>query len=58
MLVLHLHWPAGRHLNRFIDYPLLKVRLLHWFNFRHNLTGFLHWGGNFGGLSRSSTFRR
>jgi len=38
--------PQGRHLNRFIDYPLLKVRLLHWFNFRHNLTGFLHWGGN------------
>lgn len=39
--------PQGRHLNRFIDYPLLKVRLLHWFNFRHNLTGFLHWGGNY-----------
>ena len=39
-------FPQGRHLNRFIDYPLLKVRLLHWFNFRHNLTGFLHWGGN------------
>ncbi len=38
--------PQGRHLNRFIDYPLLKVRLLHWFNYRHNLTGFLHWGGN------------
>ena len=41
--------PQGRHLNRFIDYPLLKVRLLHWFNFRHNLTGFLHWGGNYWG---------
>jgi hypothetical protein len=38
--------PQGRHLNRFIDYPLVKVRLLHWFNFRHNLTGFLHWGGS------------
>jgi hypothetical protein len=38
--------PQGRYLNRFIDYSLLKVRLLHWFNFRHDLTGFLHWGGN------------
>lgn len=38
--------PQGRYLNRFIDHSLLKVRLLHWFNFRHGLTGFLHWGGN------------
>ncbi len=41
--------PQGRYLNRFIDYSLLKVRLLHWFNFRHDLTGFLHWGGNYWG---------
>lgn len=41
--------PQGRYLNRFIDLPLLKVRLLHWFNFRHELTGFLHWGGNYWG---------
>jgi Domain of unknown function (DUF4091) len=39
-------FPQGRYLNRFIDYPLLKTRLLHWFNFRHGLTGYLHWGGN------------
>ena len=39
--------PQGRHLNRFIDLPLIKVRLLHWFNFRHGFTGFLHWGGNY-----------
>jgi hypothetical protein len=38
--------PGGRYLNRFIDQSLLKVRLLHWFNFRHGLTGYLHWGGN------------
>jgi len=38
--------PQGRYMNRFIDLPLLKVRLLHWFNFRYGLTGFLHWGGN------------
>ncbi|MCW5979545.1 MAG: DUF4091 domain-containing protein [Bryobacteraceae bacterium] len=41
--------PQGRYLNRFIDLSLLKVRLLHWFNFRHELTGFLHWGGNYWG---------
>jgi Domain of unknown function (DUF4091) len=40
-------FPQGRYLNRFIDYPLLKTRLLHWFNFRHGLSGYLHWGGNF-----------
>jgi hypothetical protein len=39
--------PRGRHLNRFIDYPLVKVRLLHWFNYRHDFSGFLHWGGNY-----------
>jgi hypothetical protein len=39
-------YPRGRHLNRLIDYPLIKTRLLHWFNFRHDFTGYLHWGGN------------
>ncbi|UCF36914.1 MAG: DUF4091 domain-containing protein, partial [Acidobacteriota bacterium] len=39
--------PQGGYLNRFIDYSLLKMRLLHWFNFRHNLNGYLHWGGNY-----------
>ena len=41
--------PRGRYPNRFIDYPLLKVRLMHWMNFKYNLRGFLHWGGNFWG---------
>jgi len=40
-------YPQGRYLNRLLDFPLLKVRLLHWFNFRHNLTGYLHWGWNY-----------
>ncbi len=40
-------FPNKRYLNRLIDYPLLKVRLLHWLNFRYNFTGFLHWGWNF-----------
>jgi hypothetical protein len=40
-------FPQGRYLNRFTDLPLLKTRLLHWFNFRYDFAGFLHWGGNY-----------
>jgi glycosyl hydrolase family 123 len=40
-------FPNQRYLNRLIDYPLLKVRLLHWFNFRYNFSGYLHWGWNY-----------
>lgn len=39
--------PAGHYPNRFIDYSLVKVRLLQWINFRYDLTGFLHWGGDY-----------
>ncbi len=39
--------PTGQYPNRFLDYSLVKVRLLHWINFRYGLTGFLHWGGNY-----------
>ena len=38
--------PTGTYPNRFIDYSLLKVRLLHWLNFRFGATGYLHWGWN------------
>jgi hypothetical protein len=40
-------FPTQRYLNRMIDFPLLKVRLLHWLNFRLGLAGYLHWGWNF-----------
>jgi len=40
-------FPTQRYLNRMIDYPLLKVRLLHWLNDRYGLAGYLHWGGNY-----------
>ena len=40
-------FPNKRYLNRLIDYPLLKVRVLHWLNFRYGFTGFLHWGWNY-----------
>jgi hypothetical protein len=39
--------PTGRYPNRFLDYSLVKVRMLHWIDFRYGLTGFLHWGGNY-----------
>jgi len=39
--------PRGKYLNRFTDYPTLKVRLLPWVNYRYGLTGYLHWGGNY-----------
>ena len=39
--------PGGYYLNRFMDIPLLKTRLLHWGNFIYNLEGFLHWGLNY-----------
>lgn len=51
-------YPQGRYLNRFIDQPLVKTRLLHWFNYRHNLAGFLHWGGNFWGPSPFENVQR
>jgi hypothetical protein len=40
-------FPNQRYLNRLMDYPLLKVRLLHWLNFRYGFTGFLHWGWSY-----------
>ncbi len=38
--------PQGRYPNRFIDFPLLKTRILHWINYAYDLRGFLHWGYN------------
>lgn len=39
--------PKGKYMNRFIDYHLLSVRLLHWVNFKYDLPGYLHWGFNY-----------
>ena len=38
--------PRGRYMNRLIDYPLLKTRLLHWANYLTGTSGYLHWGFN------------
>lgn len=35
--------------NRFLDFPLSRVRVLHWLNFSERLAGYLHWGLNFWG---------
>jgi hypothetical protein len=40
-------FPTRRYMNRMIDFPLIKVRLLHWLNFRYGLAGYLHWGWNY-----------
>ena len=39
-------FPNGRYPNRFVDYPLIKTRVLPWINHRWGFTGFLHWGWN------------
>ena len=39
--------PRGRYPNRLIDFSLLKVRILHWLNYKYGLTGYLHWGANY-----------
>ncbi|MGL4344930.1 MAG: DUF4091 domain-containing protein [Cellulosilyticaceae bacterium] len=38
--------PAGEYLNRFLDFELIKNRLLFWSCSAYKLTGFLHWGFN------------
>ncbi len=36
----------NKYINRFMDYPLLSTRYLHWGNYKYGLTGFLHWAVN------------
>lgn len=38
--------PQGNYVNRFLELPLIKTRLIHWLNFRFGATGYLHWGFN------------
>ena len=40
--------PQGEYANRFIEQPLYKTRILHWINFKYGVTGYLHWGYNWG----------
>lgn len=36
--------PQGNYVNRFLEQPLMKTRLIHWLNYRFGATGYLHWG--------------
>lgn len=38
--------PGGNYLNRFLDFDLIKNRLLFWGCSANRLSGFLHWGFN------------
>jgi hypothetical protein len=38
--------PTGLYANRFLDYKLIKTRLLHWMNYAYDARGYLHWGPN------------
>jgi len=38
--------PGGPWPNRFIDYPLIRVRIFTWLAFKYGVPGFLHWGLN------------
>jgi len=40
-------FPTGLYPNRFLDFSLLKTRILHWINWRYRLPGYLHWGLNY-----------
>lgn len=37
---------AGVYPNKTVDVPLIQSRVMHWFNYRFDLKGYLHWGFN------------
>jgi hypothetical protein len=39
-------FPNGKYPNRFVDYPLIKTRILPWICFKWGFSGYLHWGFN------------
>ena len=38
--------PGGRYMNRLLDFPLLRVRLLAWGCAKYDMPGYLHWALN------------
>lgn len=40
-------FPRGEYANRFIEWPLVKTRLIYWIAFNYGATGYLHWGFNY-----------
>jgi len=39
-------WPRGRYPNFFPDYPLVRARMVAWFNWRYAIPGYLNWNYN------------
>lgn len=39
--------PQGDFVNRFLEQPVIKTRLIHWLNYKYGATGYLHWGLNY-----------
>ena len=39
-------YQSGSLMNKTVDVPLIDTRLMHWLNYRYDLKGYLHWGGN------------
>jgi hypothetical protein len=39
-------YQASMYPNKTIDMPLIDNRILHWLNYKYDLTGYLHWGWN------------
>lgn len=46
--------PQGKYPNRMIDSAAIKSRVLHWLNFIHNTSGYLHWALNHWSIPLSS----
>lgn len=38
--------PRGEYANRFLELPLIHMRILHWLNYKYGAVGYLHWGFN------------
>jgi hypothetical protein len=47
--------PTGRWPNRFIEYPLIRLRIVTWLCFQNRIPGFLHWGYNYWSAIRKKT---
>jgi hypothetical protein len=39
-------YQANSYPNKTIDMPVMDNRILHWLNYKYDLSGFLHWGWN------------
>jgi len=40
-------YQANSYPNKTIDMPVMDNRIMHWLNYRFDLSGFLHWGWNY-----------